>query len=109
MASTAVSTVPKAVITTTGNAAFCRLIACRNSCPSSPGISRGKRRKTVLAKIQLEQAPHLGFIFDNQNYWHDGWQSSATFSISDTLTCTLELYLLKMTAPSPRRLQEKRR
>ena len=34
------------------------------------GVSGGKRGEAVLAEIQLEQAAHLGFVFDNQNCWH---------------------------------------
>src|ERR1017187_7094558 len=40
MASTAVSTLPYAVIITTGTCAFCRRISARNSCPSMRGSFR---------------------------------------------------------------------
>src|ERR1035441_9574118 len=40
MASTAVSTLPYAVIMTTGTCAFCRRISARNSCPSMRGSFR---------------------------------------------------------------------
>src|SRR5271154_140335 len=51
MASTAVSTEPNAVITTTGNAAFCRLSVCRNSRPFIPGSLRSvTTRSTVFSR-----------------------------------------------------------
>src|SRR6266481_9627064 len=51
MASTAVSTVPKAVITTTGNAALCRFTPCRNSKPFIPGSLRSvTTRSTVFSR-----------------------------------------------------------
>src|SRR5580658_3997871 len=47
MASTAVSTLPKAVITTTGRAAFWRLMVCRNSRPFMPGSFKSVRTKSM--------------------------------------------------------------
>ena len=114
MASTAVSTVPNAVITTTGRAAFCRLTVCRNSSPFMPGsfrsvsdqidrvlaqqfqagfgVSGGKRGEAVLAEIQLEQAAHLGFVFDNQNGRH-GRSSSihGRFKAHEITRCAIRL------------------
>ena len=34
------------------------------------GVSGGKRGESVVAEIQLEQAAHLGFVFDDQNGRH---------------------------------------
>ena len=34
-------------------------------------VSRRQDREAVLAEIQLEQAPHLGLVFDDQNRWHE--------------------------------------
>ncbi len=57
MASTAVSTLPKAVITTTGNAAFCCLIACRNSRPFIPGSFRSvTTRSTEFSRRSFSPA-----------------------------------------------------
>src|SRR5258706_488210 len=47
MASTAVSTLPNAVITTTGNAALWRLMGCRNSRPFMPGSLRSVNTKSM--------------------------------------------------------------
>ena len=32
---------------------------------SGLGVSRGKRGESVVAKVQLEQAAHLGFVLDD--------------------------------------------
>ena len=90
MASTADSTVPYAVITTTGSAALMRFTACRNSSPLIPGslksvttrstdliqklqagfgVRRGVGLKPFFAELQLEQPPHLGFVFDDEDGW----------------------------------------
>src|SRR5580704_7418943 len=54
MASTAVSTLPNAVITTTGRAEFCRLMVCRNSKPFMPGSFRSVRtRSTEFSRSSL--------------------------------------------------------
>src|SRR5271167_2746040 len=54
MASTAVSTLPNAVITTTGRAAFWRLMVCRNSRPFMPGSFRSvKTRSTEFSRSNL--------------------------------------------------------
>src|SRR5579859_5697377 len=47
IASTAVSTLPKAVMTTTGKAAFWRLMVCRNSRPFIPGSLRSVRTRSM--------------------------------------------------------------
>ena len=82
MASTADSTVPYAVMITTGNSALTRFTACRNSRPLMPGslksvttrskgslprscrpVSASGRRagvKSLFGELQFEQAPHLG-------------------------------------------------
>ncbi len=33
-------------------------------------VAGGKRFKAVVAEIQLKQASHLGFVFDDENGWH---------------------------------------
>src|SRR5208337_399243 len=45
IASTAVSTEPNAVMTTTGSVTFCRLAVCRNSSPLMPGSFRSVRTR----------------------------------------------------------------
>ena len=69
-----------------------RFAACRNSRPLMPGSFRSvrtrcdwlgreqlqsgfrvagrERLEAVVAQVQLEQAAHLGFVFDDENGWH---------------------------------------
>ena len=34
------------------------------------GVACGKRLEAVLAQIQLQQPPHLSFVFDDENSSH---------------------------------------
>ena len=37
---------------------------------TSFGVSGGERLETIVAEVQLEQAAHLGFVFDDEDGWH---------------------------------------
>ena len=87
MASTAVSTLPKAVIMTTGTCAFCRRISASNSQAVHVGqLEIGQHQVGAVhhlealfgggglvhvepggGELQLDYAPQLLFVFDHQN------------------------------------------
>ena len=58
-------------------------------------VSGGERLEAVFAEVQLKQAPHLGFVFDDENGWHARCRLFArcsSFAIRCSL-CFLILYV----------------
>ena len=126
MASTAVSTVPNAVITTTGSAAFCRLIAWRNSRPFIPGSLRSvTTRSTVFSRRSFSPAsasPADSVLNPSSPRFNSSrrriFASSSTIKIVGIVvdSCrpllqpqhSLNFYSLKMPGQQPRRSPEER-